>query len=146
MKMLTPTINSSFPLTTLKRGDPQAYEQMYRNYFHQVAIFVKKNSGQEADAKDIFQEALIIFINKIRLPDFELTAPAGKFLVGIAKLLWLNRIKKIKHLKSIDFLEKKLFTDLELEEIVHQRQIETEKNTICYLLCFINSRQVASNY
>jgi DNA-directed RNA polymerase specialized sigma24 family protein len=44
----------------LKSKDNQAYEILYKFYYPSVKNFILKNNGTEDDAKDIFQETIII--------------------------------------------------------------------------------------
>jgi len=44
----------------IKKGDKLVIESVYRDYFLLVSNYVLKNSGSIEDAKDIFQESLIV--------------------------------------------------------------------------------------
>lgn len=73
-------------------------ELVYLENYPAVKSFVLKNSGTEDDAKDIYQEAFIIYWRNVRLgkfkPNFEGAAKA--YLYEIAKNKWIDRLRKIK--------------------------------------------------
>ena len=52
------------------------------------------NNGSEDDAKDIYQEGIIILHDKIKSGDFELTSKLKTFLYSVCRRLWL---KKLSH-------------------------------------------------
>ncbi|PBQ33053.1 RNA polymerase [Sphingobacteriaceae bacterium] len=68
-------------------------EKLY-GYFPVIKKFVLKNSGSRQDAEDIYQEALIILIRKLKTPDFVLTSSLTTYLYSICRFLWSERLKK----------------------------------------------------
>ena len=53
-----------------------------------------RNSGTETEAQDIFQDALIVFWQKARKPDFLLTARLSTFLYGVCRNLWHKELDR----------------------------------------------------
>jgi RNA polymerase sigma factor (sigma-70 family) len=64
---------------------------------------VVTNDGSRSDAEDVFQEALIILVRKIKHPDFKLTARLGTYLFSVCRLVWMDEMKKRKRVATIDF-------------------------------------------
>ncbi|MFD0793024.1 RNA polymerase sigma factor [Mucilaginibacter litoreus] len=64
--------------------------ELYKSAFPAVAKYISKMGGSFDDAKDIFQDALVIYYEKAIAGD---AAVANKraYLVGIAKHLWLKK-------------------------------------------------------
>jgi RNA polymerase sigma factor (sigma-70 family) len=52
------------------------------------------NNGNEDDAKDIYQEGIIILHDKIKSGDFELTSKLKTFLYSVCRRLWLKRLNQ----------------------------------------------------
>ena len=52
------------------------------------------NSGNEDDAADIFQEALVDIYNQAKEKQLQLTCPFEPFLLLVCKRKWLNLLKK----------------------------------------------------
>ena len=91
-------------------------QYIYKNAFNPVKQLVLHNAGNETDAEDIFQEALIIIFKKLREePDFSLTASFSTYMYSIARLLWLKHLKKIKKIE-IDPLNRDMEERIEFEE------------------------------
>lgn len=75
----------------IKSGnDHQALKQLYKDNYSRIERFVMNRGGRRSDAKDIFQETVIIFYVNALKPDFKLTSTLSTFLHGIAK----NRLRK----------------------------------------------------
>src|SRR5688572_1200580 len=85
-------------LDNLEKGDNAAIELLYKSCFPAVDFYVRKNKGTAEDARDIFQEAVVILLNKIRLPGFELTASLKTYLYAISKNLWLKQLRGNKQI------------------------------------------------
>lgn len=62
--------------------------QWYKAYFPKVAAFISKRGGTLEDAKDIFQEALVILYEK---KDGEGPVNEAAYLFGICKNLWFKQ-------------------------------------------------------
>lgn len=88
----------------LKTGDSKYIEHIYREYLPAISQFVNKNNGNNEDARDIFQEALVILHQKLKQPGFELTSSVFTYIFAICKNLWLKRLEKSRKLK-VTFLD-----------------------------------------
>jgi RNA polymerase sigma factor (sigma-70 family) len=62
---------------------------LYEHYFEDTATEIKLRGGSDDDAADIFQEAVLILIEKIKTGKFRSESSIRTFLVGIARNLWL---------------------------------------------------------
>ncbi len=87
------TVDSAY-LAELRKGSPAAFEELYSRYFRMVEDMVFKFNGSTEDARDVFQEALFVFVKKLREPDFVLTSKASTFLYAIARNLFLKKAGK----------------------------------------------------
>lgn len=79
----------------LKKGNSKVFENLYR-HFPIIRNHILKNNGTEEDAKDIFQNTLIVFYKKAISPQFELTSKISTYLFSVAKNLWLDVLKSKK--------------------------------------------------
>ena len=48
----------------------EAIRYLYRTQFRQTVVYIKKNSGTEEDAEDIFQELILLFIEILKKDKF----------------------------------------------------------------------------
>lgn len=94
----------------------KAFLKLYK-YYPKVQSLIKSNSGSSDDAQDIYQEALIVFYQKVQDPTFQLTSAIGTYLYGVSKLMWQNELRKRSKKSSISLDD----YDLEI-----QSQIEPE--------------------
>lgn len=92
--------------------DPQQreknFEYLYGEVFPVVADIVSKQGGSFQDAKDIFQDALIIFYEKSVAGALHIQLSNEAYIVGIAKHLWIKKFKSNYRLLSLDALEKEI--------------------------------------
>ena len=101
----------------LKSNDNQAYEILYAFYYPSVRNFITKNSGSEDDAQDIFQETLLVLLEKVPRDDFNLTSSLKTYIFAISSNLWLKRLRDGRKMvkTELDVYEKYL-TDYEEAE------------------------------
>nr|WP_256471346.1 sigma-70 family RNA polymerase sigma factor [Solitalea agri] len=70
-----------------------ALRQLYKQHFPSILQFVLNNNGDEDDAKDIYQEAIIVLYDKIKAGSFELNSKLKTFIYSVCRRLWLKRLK-----------------------------------------------------
>jgi RNA polymerase sigma factor (sigma-70 family) len=83
-------------LLGLASGEPVSTAQVYRQHYPTVLHWIQGGGGGEADAADIFQEAMVVLFEKSGNPDFRLTCKIGTYLFAIAKHLWFKKLERRK--------------------------------------------------
>ena len=73
--------------------DHEAFKALYA-HLPKVEHLVRQNSGRGGDAKDIFQDALIIFHRRVRTEGFALTSSIGTFLFAVCRNLWREELRR----------------------------------------------------
>jgi len=68
---------------------------IYKNYAPSIQQLVVKKGGTVADARDVFQDALMIIYQKAKEENFELTSQFHTFLYSIARFVWDRKRKKM---------------------------------------------------
>jgi RNA polymerase sigma factor (sigma-70 family) len=61
-----------------------------------VKQYIKANSGTAEDAKDIFQDALVIVYKKVQHPEFILSVPLKTYLLAVVKNCWWQELRRRK--------------------------------------------------
>ncbi|WP_170137764.1 RNA polymerase sigma factor [Chitinophaga dinghuensis] len=89
-------ISDNTLLDLLKREDNASFTTLYQCCFPTVAAYILNNHGKKEDAEDIFQEAVIVLLQKVRTPDFQLTASLRTYLFSISRNLWLKQLRDNK--------------------------------------------------
>jgi len=86
----------------LKSGESFAVNYLAKEYLPMIRYFISKNNGSEEDAKDIFQDALFILIDKISSNDFNLQVTLSTYLFAICKNLWLMVLDRQKAARNYE--------------------------------------------
>jgi RNA polymerase sigma factor (sigma-70 family) len=69
-----------------------ALNKLYTGYFPMVLQFILNNNGDEDDAKDVYQECIIILYNKIKTGEFELTSKLKTYIYSVSRRIWLKKL------------------------------------------------------
>lgn len=81
-------------LRGLSNNDKTVIESLYKENFGLIQKLVVNNNGSEDDAKDVFQEALVVLYEKSKSGSFELNCQIKTFLYSVSKRLWLKKLQK----------------------------------------------------
>ncbi|GAB3319215.1 hypothetical protein GCM10027299_11550 [Larkinella ripae] len=79
-------------LAGLANGSDAVLEELYRRYFPMVLHLILNNSGTEDDAKDIYQETLIVLYEKVTADSLELNCQLKTYLYSVSRRLWLKQL------------------------------------------------------
>ncbi|WP_442588200.1 RNA polymerase sigma factor [Pedobacter sp. AW31-3R] len=71
-----------------------ALNRLYIGHFPMVLQFILNNNGDEDDAKDVYQEAIIILYNKIKGGDFELSSKLKTYIYSVCRRIWLKKLSQ----------------------------------------------------
>jgi len=108
-------------LDALKSEQNKAFESLYDSYFDKVKRFICHNNGNTNDAEDVFQDAMMVLVQKIRNDHFRLTASMGTYIMAISKNIWLNRLRDSKRKgEQSDAYLKAIF--MEVDEAIEQER------------------------
>ena len=66
---------------------------LYKSAFPSVARYISKMGGTLDEAKDIFQDALVIYYEKVTNAAVSINSNEKAYLTGISKHLWLRKFK-----------------------------------------------------
>jgi RNA polymerase sigma factor (sigma-70 family) len=99
-------------INRLKNDEEDSWVYVYKIAFEPVARYILTNGGHREDAKDIFQDAMVVLTNKVHKPDFELTCKIEVFIYSIARNLWLRRLEKKSKRIDNEILDEKIANEL----------------------------------
>ena len=83
-------------IIALRSGDEQALRQVYRAHYTMVVNMVTNNAGSLQEAKDVYQETIIVFYENIRREGFELNCRLKTYLYSVARRIWLKQLERKK--------------------------------------------------
>ena len=89
---MTTDSNEQGLLKGLAQNERKAIETIYRNHYSMVQSLVINNSGTSDDAKDIFQEALIVLYEKARSGSFELHAQLKTYIYAVCRQVVVEKV------------------------------------------------------
>jgi len=89
---------------TTKEERELLFTDLYKKVFPSVAAFVSRMGGNFEDAKDIFQDALVIYYEKVQDASVEFHVSEKAYIVGICKNLWKQRFDEKHHSQSLTSL------------------------------------------
>jgi RNA polymerase sigma factor (sigma-70 family) len=104
-------------LQGLAKSDKKAVEAIYKHNYNMVQALIINNNGSAEDAKDIFQEAMIVLYEKVRSGSFELHCQVKTYIYSVCRRLWLKRLQQMnRYLPELGTLEETIPVEEELEE------------------------------
>lgn len=113
-----------------RQSDPRALEKIYASNYRTVEAYVVKNSGRPADAKDVFQEALMAAWLNVQEGSFTRNGLGSLegYIYQIAKYKWLDRLKS-KSFRSTLRVDDRDFVDADPldESLMHETEEKLEK-------------------
>lgn len=83
-------------LEGLAKNNKLAVESIYRDHFAMVQALILNNSGTSDEAKDIFQETMIVLYEKAVSGNFELSCQLKTYIFSVSRRLWLKRLQQVK--------------------------------------------------
>jgi RNA polymerase sigma factor (sigma-70 family) len=94
------TEQESAVFRAIGNNEKDAIEAVYKENYSLIQHFVVSNNGSEDDARDIFQEAMMVLYEKSRQPEFELTCQIRTYLYSVCRRLWLKKLQYNRRIES----------------------------------------------
>lgn len=82
------------------QGDEKSLELIYKKYYRMMTKLVISNSGTEQEAKDIYQEAVVVFWQKAVSGKLVLTSKISTYIYSICQNLWRKELDRKKRLSN----------------------------------------------
>lgn len=97
-------------------NDRTVIEGIYRDNYPMIQSFILNNNGNSDEARDIFQEAMIVVYEKAISGSFELNCLLKTYLYSICRRLWLKRLQQLQRYGSlIENIDETVVVDEDLE-------------------------------
>lgn len=99
------------------RNERKAVETIYKNNYNMVQSLIINNNGSSDDAKDIFQEAMIVLYEKVRAGSFELNCQIKTYVYSVCRRLWLKRLQQLdRYTTEFHSIEASVSVDDDIEK------------------------------
>ncbi|MFN6943481.1 MAG: RNA polymerase sigma factor [Cytophagaceae bacterium] len=117
-------MNDQQIISLIKSGQrTKAFELIYNN-FTMVRKMIFEKGGNTEDAKDIFQDSLIVFYRYVLKDDFNLKSSISTFIYSISYKLWMRKLRN--NPTYISYPEDSLSTD-NIPDEEHLNEFDTIK-------------------
>ena len=92
-------------IDALRTKDANTIKEIYTTYFPKIRKYVVSNAGNEPEASDIFQEAMVILFQQVTEEGLEIKSSFYNYLFTICRNLWMRKLSKLKHQASVSIDE-----------------------------------------
>jgi DNA-directed RNA polymerase specialized sigma24 family protein len=96
----------------------ELFISLYKKSFPLVAKHVSNRGGSFDEAKDVFQDALVIYYEKVITEGVVINTSPQAYLTGIARHLWLKKYKEASNTTPLDDFD---IADSEVSEPVESK-------------------------
>lgn len=113
-------------LQELKQQDinrPVRY--LYDHYFESAVHEIRMHGGTDEDAADLFQEAVLIVIDKVKSGEFRGESNLKTFLIGVVRKLWLFE----RRTRTRRLAREQYYTDVEQVKAVEPARVFSTPNS-----------------
>ena len=99
------TVTNHIQLMERIRGDEASRRTVVLELIHdevlknKIISYIKNNNGDQTDGMTMFHDAIVTFIKTVfTKPDYVITTHIHGYILGVARNLWMNELrKKAKH-------------------------------------------------
>jgi len=88
-------------LEGLALNDRSVIETIYRENYPVIQSFILNNNGNSDEARDIFQEAMIVMYEKAVSGSFELNCLLKTYIYSVCRRLWLKRLQQLQRYSAL---------------------------------------------
>lgn len=122
MKNHHPEIEDHELIAGFVRNDSRCVARIYQENYNSVLQYVLKNNGREADAKDIYQEAVVATWLNIKEGKYEVKTgkSIGGYIFQIARFKWLDKLKSKEYKSKVRLVHSNYTHDDEPVEYIEE--------------------------
>jgi RNA polymerase sigma factor (sigma-70 family) len=126
-----PQMNDQEIISAIRKGQRDlAIKELYKE-FPKIKANILSSGGDEGSAREIFHDSLILLIEKVNKPDFELTAKMSTFLYGINRFLWKNESRKRRRNPELEWKDTLILT---AEDVGYNEEKEEKMKVLSKVL------------
>lgn len=101
-KVLPLPISDDRILRSLRDRDEGTISYIYQTYWPMILQMVKTNNGSATEAKDLYQDSMLDFLEKVWQENFILTCKIRTFIYSICRNKWLYQLRGRKKFMDME--------------------------------------------
>jgi len=118
----------------IKKQNDKVIAEVYNMFFPSVRQFIYRNNGSLEDARDIFNDAIVVVLLKAREDTITLNCSLKTYIYAICRNLWLKKIKADKlDLISYGEIEDTMYS----AEVIEEELYNVSKAHLLYQKHFV---------
>jgi len=118
-------------IQALKERDPVLCQEIYNQFLPKVIAMIKAKGGNETEARDIFQQAILAILSNLKTDELILKTSFSAYLKGICYYKFIDLCRKQKkELRNEEDLRLSSETFFDLEEVDELLEKETLLNRL----------------
>ncbi len=115
--VVNPEIDELALLEGLRKNDKQSIERLYELNYPVIQSFILNNNGSADDARDVFQEAIVVLYEKVSAGNFELQSKILTYIYSVSRRIWLKKLQRMQRFGHlIEDQDEHLAVEEDLEE------------------------------
>ena len=104
-------------------GDTRLIREVYEKYHKAILHLVETDKGSTEDARDVFQDGIMLVYQKAKQPGFKLTSSFFTYFYGVCRNIWWNKRKKKSNTElTLTDEVKSMYKDTSAPEIEENEQ------------------------
>lgn len=135
--------NDQILVEGIKKQNEKVIAEIYNRFFPSVRQYIYRNNGNIDDARDIFNDAIVVVLLKARENTLELKCSLKTYIYAVCRNLWLKKVKGEKvdmvsyeeiedTLYSAEMVEEELF-NISYAHLLFQKHL-VKMNSTCRML------------
>src|SRR5690554_4084859 len=104
-------------------------QTIYDKFRPKIINYIKQNSDDVANAKDVIQETIITIYHQATEKGLQLTCPFDAYFFLLCKHKWLNQLKK-RHNKEVTINEEVLSKDDDAQELAFETSLFEQQHSL----------------
>lgn len=95
---------------------------LYKTALPQITKFICINNGDEDEAKDIFQDAVVSLFTTVKLGKFDIEKDVNGFLFFVSRNLWINHVKKRNRQLDISKMQMPMYEESPMAVVITEEK------------------------
>lgn len=104
-----PKRDNTYYLSGIEKRDNSILKEIYEAFLPKVIAFIRKNRGQEDDARDIFNKVIYQLSARLEVDKIEVKSTFEGYIFTACKNLWRRELNKKQHRRVTSDTVKELY-------------------------------------